>query len=330
MITINKRNIILSSVLILTLAAAFLVSWVILDDFFRTQETASNYTVENKQIMLIIPDEALEGWKAIRNGAFKRAQELGIAVELMEENNGLSDTQAVLASIEANVSGIAIYVANSEILSAVNSAEGKNIPVVTLVNDVEGSQRTSCIGISNQQFGEEMADALTVGNELLYIGIVQGTQADEDRSQRLLDILSRKENVKVAFVLESDDYVFDSDKLFAEISQSEDEVNVICCLDSFTTLGVAQTLVDRNRVKDIKIIGSGSSQDIMRLVEKGVVHSTVVMDYYGLGERAVEILADKMEGNDPPEFAETSLYTIDHYTVEDYIKEMVEDGSAEE
>jgi len=326
----TKRNIIFSCVLIITLVATFIVSQVMLTDFFGVQEAASHFSVESKQIMLIIPDSTLEGWEAIRNGAFERAQELGIAVETMENNNGLSDTQAVLASIEANVNGIAIYAVDNKISSAINNAEEKDIPVVALVNDVAGSQRTSCIGISSQQFGEEMADALMIDEGSLCIGIVQGTQADKERLQSLLEILSRQTNVEVAFVLESNVYVFDSDKLISEISQFEDEVNVICCLDSFTTLGVAQTLVDRNRVKDIKIIGSGSSQDILRLVEKGVVNSTVVMDYYGLGEKTIDILASELDGEKIPEFVETSLYTIDQSTVGEYIEEMAEDGSAEE
>jgi ribose transport system substrate-binding protein len=77
---------------------------------------------------------------------------------------------------------------------------------------------------------------------------------------------------------------------------SNPSINAIFCANSRDTIGVAQVVVDLNRVGSVLVIGADETPEILRYIEKGVVAASIVRDSKWIGREAVRAFARIKDG----------------------------------
>jgi ABC-type sugar transport system substrate-binding protein len=98
-------------------------------------------------------------------------------------------------------------------------------------------------------------------------------------------------------------------------------IDLICCLDATATLGVAQSIVELNKVNVITIIGSGKTNEVLNMIRKGIVTATVAVDYEKIGTETINILARYTKK--PLSYKKhilSDIYVIDKSNVRSYME----------
>ena len=95
--------------------------------------------------------------------------------------------------------------------------------------------------------------------------------------------------------------------------------DIIICLNELNTTCVYQTVVDRNLVGKINIIGYYNSQTILKGVERNVIYSTISVDTEQMGSLCVEALNEYIGSGYVSEYysVDTNLITADN--VKEYL-----------
>jgi ribose transport system substrate-binding protein len=125
-----------------------------------------------------------------------------------------------------------------------------------------------------------------------------------------LSVLKDYPGMKVAQTYTSKMGSLSAEEITQNIIDSGENINAIFAASSADTLGSAQLIVDRNKVGSIALVGYGSSQEILRYIDKGVVYGTVASDPYKMGYESLKALVDLKSGNSVSTFIDTELKAV--------------------
>jgi len=89
---------------------------------------------------------------------------------------------------------------------------------------------------------------------------------------------------------------------------ADPSINAIFCANSRDTMGVAQVVVDLNRVGRVLVVGADETPEILRYIEKGVVAASIVRDSKWIGREAVRAFARIKDGGAPVGPVEAGFY----------------------
>lgn len=93
----------------------------------------------------------------------------------------------------------------------------------------------------------------------------------------------------------------------ASMLRSHPEINALLCATSRDTIGVAQVVVDMNKVGRILIIGADETPELKRYIEKGIIAASVVRDSRRIGQEAVKAFIDFKAGRTAPRNVEAGF-----------------------
>ncbi len=88
--------------------------------------------------------------------------------------------------------------------------------------------------------------------------------------------------------------------LFTDIKamlRSNPEINVIIGTHVYHGEYIGQVLVDLNRVGKVKVIAFDDTEETIRYISKGVIHSTLDVDNHDIGYKSVDVLKDHQLGS---------------------------------
>ena len=85
-------------------------------------------------------------------------------------------------------------------------------------------------------------------------------------------------------------------------------INAIFCANSRDTVGVAQVVVDLNRVGSILVVGADETPELLRFIEKGVVNASIVRDSKWIGREAARAFARMKDGAGSADPVEAGFY----------------------
>jgi ribose transport system substrate-binding protein len=109
--------------------------------------------------------------------------------------------------------------------------------------------------------------------------------------------------------------ILSAEEITQTIIDSEEGINAIFTFSSADTLGSAQLIVDRSRVGKIVLVGYGSSEEILRYIDKEIIYGTVASDPYKMGYESVKALVDVKDGKSIPSFIDTQVKVITKKTL---------------
>ncbi len=276
-------------------------------------------TKYSRHYAFIVDDIDSAFWDNVYEGAKEKGEELNTYVERFGREMPINYTarERLKIAIAANVDGI-IMQGNSdeETQNLINEAEALGIPVVTVLEDAVQSNRTCFVGVNNYQLGKEY------GDEVLAIA--------DDQTQRVMVLLDSSGNntspdlifpgikdtladsdIEVSVTTIDRKSAFSSEEAIHDIMINSGNVpDILICLNLIDTICAYQTIVDYNKVGQVKIIGYYNSDNITQAIKKEIIHSTMVIDTQGMGAHAVKALCEYASTNRVSEYIPVDIALI--------------------
>lgn len=259
-------------------------------------EEDTNY---DKHYAFIIEDGENLFWENVYKGAREKGEQLNIYVEKFGKTLPVDyrTKDLVKMAIAANVDGIIMQGnADEDTKEIINEADQSGVPVVTVLGDAPRSDRVCFVGVNNYQLGKKYADqVLEVANENTQrvMVLLDSTHNDSSPDIVLSGINDTLANSKIEVAVTTIDRksAFSSEEAVHDIILGTENVpDILICLNPTDTICAYQTLVDYNKVGDIKIIGYYNSENISQAIKKQIIHSTIVINTKEMGAYAVAAL----------------------------------------
>ncbi len=308
--------------------------------------------IYDKYYVMITDNYKSDFWKSVYRGAFDRAREENVYVDLLGEQLSKDYTVEELMeiAIASKVDGIIVYANETpEMAELINKAVGAGIPVVTLYRDCTKSDRISFVGVGGysvgRMYGGQIIDIIKEKRreELLESEKIERTQvkitvlvsADTpDAGQNIVisglqDVLNQ-DNVTdseyaVSIVAVDNTNSFSVEESIRDIFLGDNIPNVIVCLNELSTDCAYQAVVDFNKVGKVSILGYYDSEMIVNAIERGGVYATISIDAAQLGEYSINALSDYYEVGNTSEYYLADVTLINQDNLADFRSEEVQD-----
>ncbi len=320
--------------------------------FFKTQimETVKEDTLDTTKqyehyFAMITSDSNSSFWKSVLAGAKQEAEETGNYLEVIGADLGdqYTEQEKMRIAIESGVDGIIVEADDSTSMrDLINEASDAGIPVVTAFGDCAGSIRKSYVGINSFNLGREYGRQVNEIADNVFLteksknGDIPGlrvlvlfNQKADDSGQNIVfsgiqEAVMTQSKYADRITLEAKainaDGPFAAEESIRNVFMTESTTpDIIICLNELNTTCVYQTVVDRNLVGKINIIGYYNSQTILKGVERNVIYSTISVDTEQMGSLCVEALNEYIGSGYVSEYysVDTNLITADN--VKEYL-----------
>lgn len=281
---------------------------------------AQPFTKPRHHIYFIAQNSVDPFWSEVIRGVKKSAKDNNVAVEFYAPrfNDPKEELKYIDIATISKVDGIITHVSNVvDFTAAIDKACSSNIPVITFDNDDSKSKRQAFVGTNSFVVGREAAKLLieATGGRA-NIAIISNEDSSQDSLEQNLKMngfistLKDYPNIKIVKNYTSKMGILSAEEITQKIVDSEEKINAIFTVSSADTLGVAQFIVDRNKVGDIALVGYGSSEGILGYIEKGIINGTVATDPYKMGYEGLKAMIDLKDGKTVPTFINTEVQVI--------------------
>ena len=311
------------AILIILIAATSLTLF-----WLRKEEITQPLSKPKYHFYFIAQNSVDPFWMEVIRGAQKSAKDNNVAVEFYAPrfNDPNEELKHIDIATISKVDGIITHVSSEvDFTEAIDNAYNNNIPVITFENDASKSKRQTFVGINSFIIGSEAAKMLieaTGGNA--NVAIISSEDTNQDSVEQNLKMngfistLKNYPNIKIIKKYSSKMGILSAEEITQKIIDSEHKINAIFTVSSADTLGAAQFIVDRNKVGDIILVGYGSSERILRYIDKGIIYGTVASDAYKMGYDGLKAMVDIKEGNPIPTFIVTEIEVITKRDLDKY------------
>lgn len=259
--------------------------------------------IENPTIVitLIMSAGDSEYTKSIKAGVMEAAAENNAAIVFHEIDDlsgdlGFSD-YIDIARLAGHDAVITSGEFSNEFIEAVDKIVGEGVPVVISGFEDVQSSRDVFIGTNQYEFGtiaaSLAADAtylegytnLAVINTKIYSN-------EEDQIDRRIAGLTGKiltnQDMRLITINNSSSDIIGAEDVTQDILRDFPSVNVIFCMNARDTIAAAQAVVDRNKVGDVKIIGTDVTPEILDFIDKGIIYGVIDRNGEEIGRQALE------------------------------------------
>lgn len=287
----KKANILIISMIAALIVGVVLISGMLLINhgiFFDAKDSSE---IAMNRYIAICTNPQMDGWQDVKQGLEKAAEKNQAAIEFLEKGfeESRADASCVEMAVDSGADGIILYANDGALDEELDYAAENSVPVVMVINSYNHDQIFQ-LGSDPMLLAEKMLeyiDEMDVENNS--IAIISSNQSEEYKSGQFM-MKFEKTGRNVTLHTFAGPHVFDANQTVKELIASEEEIDMICCLDATATLGVAQSIVELNKVNVISIVGCGKTDEILKMIQKGVVSATVAVDYEKIGTEAIGIL----------------------------------------
>lgn len=276
-------------------------------------------------------------WNMVYEGALQQAEKEGVLVEAIGENlseeYGITDRMNM--AIAENVDGIMGIPDGSDKLSILFAkAVSNNIPVITLMEDEESALRSGYVGINSYEQGQAYGMLIGKISEQKKVSKVVLTNTRNQSSaviySSLVEYLNENglsDQVEIIVKDISSSNIFNNKRDLQLLLDSKDMPDVIICTDYFLTISACQTLVDKNLVGRVDVLGSYVSPGLIDYIKKGTLYGTVAVNPYEIGKNAIIELVELKEAGRTNDFMTFEMMVIDQENADEYANIFKEDES---
>ncbi len=254
--------------------------------------------------VLIGQDKKNPMWQKIYKGAEEAASSRNVALEYycpeMQDVN--KEIRYFDMSVEANVDGIIVTGYEDETFKEISrKATERGIPVVFINEEGHQGDRIAYIGPNNYLAGIKSVDEIQKCNvDEPKVAILVGNESIVQSDIRLSSIrqeIAKYDDIEIVSI----NKVANSRiSLFTDIKamlRSNPEINIIIGTHVYHGEYIGQVLVDLNRVGKVKVIAFDDTEETIRYISKGVIHSTLDVDNHDIGYKSVDVLKDHQLGS---------------------------------
>jgi len=261
----------------------------------QTDNNAGNNKTDDGKVTvgLSISTQNNPFFVTLKDGAQQAAKDAGVALTVLDAQD---DTAKQISDIEdliqKNVDVILINPTDSDaVVTAVESANAANIPVITIDRAANGGTVVTHIASDNvkggSMAGEYILEALGGKGNIVELQGIAGTSAARDRGEGFHQAVDGKDNVKVAASQPADFDRAQGMTVMENILQSNKDIQAVFAHNDEMALGALQAIEAANR-KDILVVGFDATDDAVNAVNAGTMSATVAQKPDAIGKQSIE------------------------------------------
>lgn len=251
----------------------------------------------------------------LKEGAEKAAKEANVSLTVVDAQN---DPAKQASDIEDLIQqGVDIILINptdsSAVVSAIESANQANIPVITVDRSADGGEVAAHIASDNvaggKMAGEFIIEALKDGGNIVELEGIPGSSAARERGEGFHQVIDKASNIKVVAKQAAD---FDRAKglsVMENILQSQKDIKAVFAHNDEMALGALEAL-EAHGMKDVIVVGFDATDDAVKAVQEGKMAATIAQKPALIGENAVKTALKVVNGETVEKFIPVPLELV--------------------
>ncbi len=280
------------------------------------EDVQTNVFSENPKyhFSLILNNEKDEYWKQFREGVFDAARLNNIVIEYNPTAYTDShDTMLEYINIanKARLDGIIVNgISSLEYTNSISSILENDISVVLAGDEPIEDSNLCYVGTNYYELGVHAAQMISqIDNEDIEINLAIIFSGEEEKAVEsavlshddsmvmgLNSIEDTRYTLNIVATLYRSSDLLGAEDLTRNILNNYKDIDVIFCTNAKDTISAARVLVERNLVGKIAIVGTNINEEIISLVEKGIISGILDRNGYDAGYKSVEALINNIEG----------------------------------
>lgn len=268
-------------------------------------------------LAVITDDTASYAYEKFISGVTTAVDEMEALFEVYRIGD-LTFEEIIDMTIVTEVDGVILRLGGDNDIAAIGIERLKEqgIFVVVVGSDIPDSQRDVYVGTNKFNLGRHAANlSINAINGVGKVGVILGSEyidinaiATNNFVNGVQDIISKNDEIELTRIMYSQETR--AELLMDELLEADLNVDVLICTDPVDVNRILRVLVDRNKVGDVKIIASGDTLEIVDGIEKQLITSSIVEDYFEIGSLATTYLIRVINGERVSSYVNVTFETI--------------------
>ncbi|MBX4147815.1 substrate-binding domain-containing protein [Paenibacillus sp. FSL W7-1279] len=249
--------------------------------------------------------DEIEFWRVLIEGVNTASREFGVDVSVVGPTQEIEvDLQIQLLEEAIKQKPDAIVMAAGDYNRLVPVAESirkADIPLIMIDSAVNGDYAQSLIATDNvnagQKAGKELSSLLSANAEVAIISFVRGASTQIEREQGVRSILEQRSGTEIVGTYYSEGKEERAYDITKKLLLERPDLNGIVGLNEPSTVGAGRAIRELGLAGKVKLVGFDSSVKEVKLLEEGVLQSTIVQKPFNIGYLGIKTAISIIEGD---------------------------------
>ena len=269
----------------------------------------------NKSITFALSTQANSFMVKMREGAQKKADELGLTINFQDASDDSATQANQLANAAATGAGaVIVNPTDSDAMApAVKQLTDAKIPVVAVDRAVNNAEGSSYIASDNVGGGKQAAKALSEAihgeGEILVLQGKTGSSASRERGQGFDEGLKDSPNIKVVAKQTAEFERVKGLDVTTNLLQAHPNVKAIFAENDEMALGAIEALGDKAG-KDVIVVGFDGVEDALKAIKEGTMYASIAQQPADMAAQAVVEASKLLKGEAATKEMQVDVVTV--------------------
>ena len=269
----------------------------------------------NKSITFALSTQANSFMVKMREGAQKKADELGLTINFQDASDDSATQANQLANAAATGAGaVIVNPTDSDAMApAVKQLTDAKIPVVAVDRAVNNANVASYIASDNETGGKQAAkvlsDAINGEGEILVLQGKTGSSASRERGKGFDEGLKDNPNIKVVAKQTAEFERAKGLDVTTNLLQAHPNVKAIFAENDEMALGAIEALGDKAG-KDVIVVGFDGVEDALKAIKEGTMYASIAQQPADMAAQAVVEASKLLKGEAATKEMQVDVVTV--------------------
>jgi ribose transport system substrate-binding protein len=300
----------------LFIGAATVLAALLLTYAYHREGFVSDPRLERKKVEVIFKMTDNSFWRSVADGVESAAKDFDLDVSIeAPKDETMINAQIVMLNAAIAAKPDAIILAASDyrlLVPSAHEAKMRGIPLVCVDSFIESDDAEVKIGTDNVEAGKLCGAALArlvpPGSEVAIMSYVKGSSTAMDREAGAVSVL--KGSMSLLGTAYSGSEAKTAFQQAEALLMQHPRLRGIAALNQPTVEGAARALVALGRSGKVALVGVDNSFEILKYVERGVIHDTIVQKPFTMGYLAIKAAHELIDGARPPRYINTGSVDV--------------------
>jgi ribose transport system substrate-binding protein len=290
---------------------------------------ACNRGKEDVTIALVTKAMDSEFWLSVAEGAKAGAAERpGVKLTIVAPDREINVDQQVSMledQVRRGVKALVVSPAGSaQVMSALELAASRGIPVVLVDTDAPFAKKVSYIGTDNRRGGQLAAkclvDRLAGQGEVALISGVPGNESQDARAQGFIDAVAQVPGLKLVAQQPANSERSLGLTVMENILTAHPDVKGVFATNDQMALGAMEALDARGLRGKIAIVGFDATKEAVQATVEGKLAGSVAQNPRAMGQKGVEAALAALDGRPVDKRIDTGTELVTKENSEKYLR----------
>jgi ribose transport system substrate-binding protein len=290
---------------------------------------ACNRGREDVTIALVTKAMDSEFWLMVAEGAKAGAAERpGVKLTIVAPDREINVDQQVSIledHVRRGVKALVVSPAGSaQVMSALELASSRGIPVVLIDTDAPFAKKVSYIGTDNRRGGQLAAkclvDRLAGKGEVALISGVPGNESQDARAQGFIDAVALVPGMKLVAQQPANSERSLGLTVMENILTAHPEVKGVFATNDQMALGAMEALDARGLRGKVAIVGFDATKEAVQATVDGKLEGSVAQNPRAMGQKGVEAALAALDGHPVDKRIDTGTELVTKENAEKYLR----------